>query len=39
MNAHLAENDILQWMSGERPSALGEHLRSCPDCAARIAQL
>ena len=38
MNAHLAEEDILQWVAGERPSGLGEHLRSCPDCASRLAR-
>lgn len=39
MNTHFAENDILQWVAGERPSGLGEHLRSCPDCASRIARV
>jgi hypothetical protein len=39
MNSHLAEKDVLQWVAGERPSDLGEHLGSCPDCASRVTRL
>jgi hypothetical protein len=36
MNPHLTEEQISQWVLGERSREAEQHLLGCPDCAAQI---
>jgi hypothetical protein len=36
MNRHLSEDEIAQWISGERPADTEQHLCECTECAAEV---
>ena len=36
MNQHLSEDEISQWVSGERTVEAERHLYECPECAADV---
>ncbi len=37
MNQHLSEDEMAQWLSGERLAGTKRHLRECPQCTAEVA--
>ena len=39
MNGHLSGEQVSQWMIGERTVHEHEHVRQCPECAAKVAEL
>ncbi len=38
MNSHLTEDQISQWVAGERSREVEQHLLNCPDCAAEVSE-
>jgi hypothetical protein len=36
MNSHLSEEQIAEWISGQKGGEAGQHLRECPECAAEV---
>jgi hypothetical protein len=36
MNSHLSEEQISEWIAGQRGGEADQHMRECPQCAAEI---
>jgi hypothetical protein len=36
MNSHLSEEQIAEWIAGEKGGEVGRHVRECPECAAQV---
>lgn len=36
---HLSAQDISEWMIGNRPGSVEEHLGTCPECAAEVTRM
>jgi len=37
MNSHLSEEQISEWIAGQRSGEAGRHVRECSECAAEVA--